>query len=286
MTDTERRTVAVVGAGAIGRPVATQLVTAGHTVAVLDVSEQARAAARADGLTAHARAGQWLRPVEIVVGCLPGPPEIRAALFAAQEVAGTAGWGPEVYVEMATCGVEMVEETRAWCASRGTTYLAVPACGKPPAATLLAGGDPGMVERHRAFLEAIATTVLDLGTAADAMTMKILNQYALLATQTALVEAVEQMAARGWEPRRTAEVLTRCTVRGNVADMLLRRIAGIDRGAGSVALAHKDLTLVDAEVEAAGARRPVFLDPLLATFGATIAAGGAARPSWQAGSQR
>ncbi|MDH6288238.1 NAD(P)-dependent oxidoreductase [Rhodococcus opacus] len=281
VTGSSTYAIAVLGGGAIGSRVAARLAAAGHNVQLLDPSDDARSNAAETGLRAHPQSGGWMRDIDVVVACLPGPDQIRTAVLGDDGLAGNTTASLKLYVEMSTCDLAVAVEVQEWCSDRGAAYVAAPVCGKPPTASLLVGCDPEHRMRWKGLLGTVADTLVDAGSAQDAITLKLLNQYVVLATQTALVAALDHMNTRGWSLQRTAEAMSHCTARGNVLDTLRKRVSGADDGSGSTALAYKDLQLVDGHFATTDDATPPMLTSLVNAFGQAVGAGKGGLPSWR-----
>src|SRR5262245_22422405 len=103
MTDT----IAFIGCGAMGAPIAERLIDAGYTVRLFDPRAEAMAPLVARGGVAATSPRGAATGAVVAFACLPSPEVSRAAAFGADGVIGAASL--RVYVEMSTIGSPTVQ---------------------------------------------------------------------------------------------------------------------------------------------------------------------------------
>lgn len=254
MTPEPIRTVAVLGLGAMGRPMAERLLEAGFDVVVWN-----RTAAKTEALRA--------RGARVAAS----PAEAAAAGVALTILADDAAtWavvdGPEGLLEgLPPGGVHVAASTLSLAAShalserhaaRGQTFVAAPVFGRPDAAArgelrTVAAGPAAALDRLAPVFAAYSARILRVGAEpALGHAAKIAGNLVLAALVEGIAEAMA-LAERAGLPRdRLAEVLA-AFLRSPIADGYAQRMAAEDTTPGfRIALAVKDLDLMDA----AGAR--------------------------------
>jgi 3-hydroxyisobutyrate dehydrogenase len=174
----------------MGNPMARCLVEAGHQLAVHDLRREATA-------DLCARGARWAESPraaadgsEVVFTSLPGPAEVeRAVLDPATGLLGglKAGSG---YVDMTTNALPVVRRIAEACRARGVAMLDAPVSGRPPAMTIMVGGDADAFTACRPLLAAMGRNIFHVGGTGAGCVAKLVTQYLGYAN---LVTALEGM---------------------------------------------------------------------------------------------
>lgn len=232
MTDTPH--VAFLGLGAMGHPMAQNLLGAGFALTVWN-----RTAARADDLVAlGARRAE--RPcdaayaAEVVFLCLPSSDDVRSLLERPDGIFTGARPGTTV-VDCSTIDPNASREFHRAAAERGLRFLEAPLSGgtvgaKNATLTLMIGGDAEALERVRPVLSAVGRNLFHLGGPGAGQTTKLCNQMIFAAQMVAVAEAYTLLADAAIDPALATDVFCASTadcvaVRGRVP------VAGVQPGA-------------------------------------------------------
>jgi 3-hydroxyisobutyrate dehydrogenase-like beta-hydroxyacid dehydrogenase len=255
--------VAVVGAGRMGAAMVGTLRRAGLEVVVFNrTRSRAEAAAEAAGARVAATAREAAAGAEVVVGSLADDAAVGAAYTGVDGI--VAGLQPGTVVcESSTIDPGTVRRLRPVVEDRGARLLDTPVSGSVPAAeagqlTIMAGGDPAALEQARPVLEALAKQVFHVGGLGSGAVMKLAVNAVLHGLNLALSEGLV-LAERAGVARQTAyEVFAASAVAAPYVNY--KRAAFEHPGRSPVAfsleLAGKDLDLVVALAEQAGAPMP------------------------------
>jgi len=228
-------TIAVLGTGAMGAPMAGRLLRAGYPMTVWN-----RTAARTDALAAagarRARSpAEAVADADVVITMLSDGPAVRAVLAAAAPALRPGA----CVVEMSTIGPAAVAEVAALLPDQVDLVDAPVAGGVSAAAegrlTILAGGPAQAVDRVAPILEQLGT-VRRCGAQGSGAALKLVLNTALGTAIAALADTLAVADALGVDRDEALTVLGDGPLRGAVA----RVRAG---GAFAVALAAKDLAL-------------------------------------------
>lgn len=241
-------TIAVLGAGHMGAPIARRLRSAGHDVAAWN-----RTAARTVPL-----AGAGVRVAPTPVAAATGAEIVITMLTDAAAVhhvtsAAAPGLRPGTcLVEMSTIGPAAVHDL-ARRLPAGVDLVDAPVAGSVTAAatgtlTLLAGGEPTAVDRVSPALAALGT-VRRCGGPGSGAALKLVLNTALLTAVTALADTVAVAGAVGVD-RETALAALRAGPLGGAVGR-----AAATGASFAIALARKDLDLALGAVD--GAAVPV-----------------------------
>jgi 3-hydroxyisobutyrate dehydrogenase-like beta-hydroxyacid dehydrogenase len=207
---TDRITLAVLGVGAMGAPIARNLVAAGFPVSVWNRSpERARAVqgARVASTPADAAAG-----ADFVLSMLADDSAVEDVVFGADGVLGSLRRGA-CHVGMSTISVALSRRLAAAHQAAGQSFIAAPVFGRPEAAAarqlwIVTGGAPRDVERAAPVFAALGQGTFDLGDAPQASLAKLLGNFMIASTIEMLAEALAAAEKAGIEPRRFLDLMT------------------------------------------------------------------------------
>ncbi|GAA2010322.1 NAD(P)-dependent oxidoreductase [Catenulispora yoronensis] len=203
--------VAVIGLGAMGNPIARNLLEAGHTVTVWN-----RTAAAADGLVASGarRAATVAEAMAVpVVFSMLSDDRAVTETFLDSGVLAQASPGT-VHVNLATVSADLAREAAKAHAEHSVGYLAAPVFGRVPVAeagalNILVAGDRALIERVQPLLDAIGSKTWLLGDRPEqANVVKILGNYLIACAIQSLSEAVSVAEAHGIDSPHLIDLLT------------------------------------------------------------------------------
>jgi 3-hydroxyisobutyrate dehydrogenase-like beta-hydroxyacid dehydrogenase len=252
--------VAVIGAGRMGAAMAGTLGRAGVEVVVFNRTRaKAEAAADASGATVAATAREAAAAAEVVLSSLADDAAVGAAYTGADGV--VAGLRPGTVVcESSTIDPGTVRRLRPLVEDRGASLLDTPVSGSVSTVeagqlTIMAGGDPEVLDRVRPVLEPLAKQVFHVGELGAGAVMKLVVNSVLHGLNLALAEGLV-LAERAGVDRATAyEVFASSAVAAPF--VLYKREAFEHPGEAPVAfsldLVAKDLELILALADGAGA---------------------------------
>ena len=207
--------VAFIGLGNIGKPMAMNVVNAGHRTTVHDIRPEAATDLLEAGAVWAATPAEAARDSDVVMGSLPGPIEVEAVVMGEGGVLDGAAEGC-IYVDLATSSPSMARRLHHVCAERGISYIDAPVSkGSGPDAadigmlTVMVGGDPGTLERARPALNAIADPerIYHCGPVGAGMVVKLCNNMVSHTTLSVLAEALTLGVKAGVDLETLATVL-------------------------------------------------------------------------------
>jgi 2-hydroxy-3-oxopropionate reductase len=255
-------TIAFIGLGIMGAPMATHLLDAGH-----DVIGVNRSRAPVDRLVEHGGRGaggvaEAAAQAEVVITMLPDSPDVQAVALGPDGIYHNAKPGtlhidcssirPDVAVELAAAGDE-----------HGIRVVDAPVSGGQAGAveaslSIMVGGAAADVERARPLLDTVGGTVVHVGPAGSGQTVKAANQLIVAGHLQLLAEAIVFLEAHEVDTDAAVTVLG-AGLAGSA--VLNRKAAGMlartfDPGF-RVDLHHKDLGIVTSAARAAGVAVPL-----------------------------
>ena len=241
--------VGCIGLGVMGRPMALNLLRAGHAVTV-----HARRAAAMEPLVEHG-ATPAATPAALAAGCeavitmVTGTADVEAVLLGAEGVVQGARRGT-VVIDMSTIDPGATRAMAATLAGHGIDMLDAPVSGGPHGArdgslSIMVGGDADVLARVRPVLDCLGSAVRHMGGHGAGQTTKACNQLLLLVTAQGVAEALVLARRAGLDPGRVREALLGGMASSSVLDFFGDRMVRRDFAAGiETRLYHKDLDIV------------------------------------------
>lgn len=245
-------TVAVLGTGTMGEPIARNLLRAGFDVRVWNRTREKAEQLAADGATVFDAAAEATRGAELVLTILAD------ADSTAETVEKLEFDGGAVWVQSATTGVDGAERLAELAREKGVEFVDAPVLGtRKPAEdaklVVLASGPDDALERAQPLFNAIGQETRRLGPAPNGSKLKMVTNLWLLAVTEGAAEAIALAEGLGLDPR---EFLA--TMKGSQIDtpyLHLKGEAMLERRlAPSFKLKHaeKDASLVLEAAQRAG----------------------------------
>lgn len=173
--------VGFIGTGLMGSRMAGCLLDAGHHLVVHDAFPAAATALRERGAEWADSPREVAERTEVVFTSLPGPDEVEQVFFE-PERGLLAGLRPgSCYIDTTTNSPALFRRIAAACRAKGVEALDCPVTGRAPDMTIMAGGDPAVLEKYRPLLEAMSRGVFYMGEAGQGMVAKGINQFLIYA---------------------------------------------------------------------------------------------------------
>jgi 3-hydroxyisobutyrate dehydrogenase len=196
----------------MGGPMATNLVTAGHTVRAFDPVAALKDAAAEKGAQVFDSGAEAVAEADVVITSLPNGAIVKAvyaeALPAARE--GT------LFIDTSTISVDDAREIHAQAAERGIAQLDAPVSGGVKGATagtlaFMVGGEDEAVERARPVLEPLAGKIIHCGASGTGQAAKLCNNMVLAVQQIVAGEAFVLAEKLGLSAQALFDVITGAT---------------------------------------------------------------------------
>jgi 3-hydroxyisobutyrate dehydrogenase-like beta-hydroxyacid dehydrogenase len=252
--------VAVVGAGRMGAAMAGTLRRAGVEVVVFNrTRSRAEAVAEATGAAVAATAREAAAGAQVVLSSLADDAAVGAAYTGTAGV--LAGLQPGTVVcESSTIDPGTVQRLRPLVEDRGAFLLDTPVSGSVSTVeagqlTIMAGGDPAVLDRVRPVLDPLAKQVFHVGELGSGAVMKLTVNSVLHGLNLALAEGLVLAERAGVERSTAYEVFAASAVAAPFVHYKREAFEHPGRPpvAFSLDLVAKDLDLVLALAARAGA---------------------------------
>jgi len=258
--------IAFIGLGNMGGPMAANLAAAGHSVVGFDLSEASRAAARAAGCAIAEDAVAAVRDADVVITMLPAGKHVRAVWAELAPAAKASA----LFVDSSTIDVESARAVHRIAADNGLASVDAPVSGgtggaKGATLTFMCGGEAAAFDRARPILEKMGRKIVHCGGAGAGQAAKICNNMILGISMIAVSEGFVLAEKLGLDAQALFDVASTssgqcwsltsyCPVPGPVPASPANN--GYKPGFAS-ALMLKDLKLSQEAAQASGASTPL-----------------------------
>ncbi|MEM7407063.1 MAG: NAD(P)-dependent oxidoreductase [Pseudomonadota bacterium] len=207
-------TVAFIGLGVMGYPMAGHLASAGYEVTVYN-----RTRAKAEQWVAEhggrhaATPAEAARGAEIVFGCVGNDDDVRQVV-SGPDGALTAMSEGTIYVDNTTASATLARELEAAARERGIGFLDAPVSGGQAGAengvlTVMVGGEQSVFERAEAAMNCYARAVTLMGPAGAGQLTKMVNQICIAGVVQGLSEAMNFALRSGLDGDLVLEVISK-----------------------------------------------------------------------------
>jgi len=278
---TPPQSVAFLGLGVMGYPMAGHLARARHRVTVYN-----RSPARAEAWVAEYGGRRAPTPqaaaaeAELVFACVGNDDDVRAVTVAANGAFHGMRRGA-IFVDHTTASANVARELSTAARERGFEFIDAPVSGGNVGAvngalTVMCGGDAAALARARPAMLAYAKAVSLLGASGAGQLAKMVNQIAIAGLVQGLAEAIAFGEKSGLDMGAVLDVIGKGAAQSWQMDQRgPTMIAGRFDFGFAVDWMRKDLSLVLDEARRNGARVPV--TALVDQFYADVQAAGGKR---------
>lgn len=259
-------TIAFLGLGHMGGPMAANLIAAGHTVRGFDPVPAAAQAARDHGAATFDSGPEAVAGADVVITMLPNGDLVKSCYA---DVMPAAAPGT-LFIDSSTISVDDAREVHRLALEHGFAQLDAPVSGGVKGATagtlaFMVGGEPEAVERGRTVLEPMAGKIIHCGASGAGQAAKVCNNMVLAVQQIAIGEAFVLAEHLGLDKQSLFDVITGATgncwavqVNCPVPGPVPTSPANNDFQPGfATALMNKDLGLAMAAVRSTGSSAPL-----------------------------
>ncbi len=247
--------VAFLGLGAMGAPMASRLVDAGHEVRLWNRSQGPGGGLVARGADRATTPADAARDAEVVITMLADPPALEQVVFGTNGVSETIS-SEATFVDMSTVGPTAIRAVAGRL--HPVTVLDAPVLGSVPHAeagtlAILVGGEPDALGRCADVLGAMGT-VRHVGPLGAGATVKLASNAAVMSTMVTLGEVLALTDRAGLDPDAVLDAMEMGPL-GSFVDRFRDKVTGrVSRIDFRLALARKDLVLALEEARSAGIR--------------------------------
>ena len=196
--------IGFVGLGIMGKPMSRNLLKAGYSLVVYDLSPASVADAVQAGASPAASAAEAASQAPIIVTMLPDGPEVESAVLGKGGVLEGAKAG-SVVIDMSSINPIVAQKVAAACAQKSVDFIDAPVSGGEPKAiegtlAIMAGGDQRVFERVLPVLQKMGSSVVLAGPVGAGNVTKLANQIMVACNIAAMGEALVLATRAGLDP--------------------------------------------------------------------------------------
>jgi 2-hydroxy-3-oxopropionate reductase len=255
-------TIAFIGLGIMGGPMAGHLVRAGHTVRGVNRSPAPVAKLVAAGGQATASVAEAVRDADLVITMVPDSPDVEGVALGEDGIYAHARPGT-VHIDMSSIRPDVAVGLAAAGREAGIRVLDAPVSGGEAGAleaklSIMVGGEQADFDEVRPVLETLGTTVVLVGPAGSGQTVKAANQLIVAGHYQLLAESITFLRAYGVDTQAALEVLAGGLAGSTVLDRKgASMLAGEFQPGFRIDLHHKDMGIVTAAAREKGVALPL-----------------------------
>ena len=196
--------IGFVGLGIMGKPMAKNLIKAGHELTVFDIAQANVEEVVASGAQKGLSAADVASKVDVVITMLPNSPHVKAVVMGENGVLEGARTGLKL-VDMSSIAPLAPQEIERACAAKGVKMLDAPVSGGEPKAkdgtlAIMVGGEKELFEELKDMLLVMGASAVHCGAIGAGNTTKLANQIVVGVNIAAVAEAFTLVKKAGVDP--------------------------------------------------------------------------------------
>ena len=204
--------IGFIGLGAMGGPMAKNVIKKGYQVKVYDIAQERMAPLLEAGAEAGSSCKDIAETSDIIITMLPSSPHVKEAVLGSSGIIQGIRKG-SILIDMSTIDPLTTREIEKALAEKGVEMLDAPVARGVPAATkgtlaVFVGGAEMTFERCKDVISAMATDIDYVGEIGAGEVVKLVNNLILAVTVCALAEGLVLGIKAGVEPDRLFKALS------------------------------------------------------------------------------
>src|SRR5690606_22190167 len=208
--------IAFIGLGNMGAPMAHNLIKAGHQLTVFDLVPQAVQGLVAAGARAATDAAEAVKGAEIVVTMLPASKHVEA-LYLADDLLSAID-AAALVIDCSTIAPDSARKVAAAAKTRGLDMIDAPVSGGTGGAvagtlTFIVGGEADALQRAMPVLQCMGKNIFHAGAAGAGQVAKICNNMLLGILMAGTSEALALGVANGLDPKVLSDIIAKSSGR-------------------------------------------------------------------------
>lgn len=207
-------TVAFIGLGVMGYPMAGHLAKQGLTTRVYNRTySKAEAWAKEFGGTAHTTPKEAAEGADLVLVCVGNDSDVRQVTTGADGVLSAMSSG-SFLVDHTTASADLALELDAACREQGVAFLDAPVSGGQQGAengalTVMCGGEPHHFDTVQPILAHYSKAVTLMGAASSGQLTKMVNQICIAGLVQGLSEGLHFAEQAGLDQQQVIDVISK-----------------------------------------------------------------------------
>jgi 2-hydroxy-3-oxopropionate reductase len=203
--------IGFIGLGIMGKPMAKNLLKAGHEVVCFDVNKDNVENVVAAGASAAASSADVASRVPLVITMLPNSPHVKSVVMGEGGVLEGAAEGL-ILIDMSSIAPLASQEVEKACAQKKVRMLDAPVSGGEPKAVdgtlaIMVGGEKSLFDEVRDILLVMGSSAVHCGPIGAGNTTKLANQVIVALNIAAVAEAFTLVRKAGVDPHLVFEAI-------------------------------------------------------------------------------
>jgi 2-hydroxy-3-oxopropionate reductase len=203
--------IGFIGLGIMGKPMAKNLLKAGHEIVCYDVIKANVEDVVKAGAKAAASSKAVAEQCAHIVTMLPNSPHVKEVVMGPGGILEGAKAGT-IVIDMSSIAPLASQEIEAACAKKGVKMIDAPVSGGEPKAVdgtlaIMVGGDEGVFNSVKEILLKMGASAVHCGTIGAGNTTKLANQVIVACNIAALSEALMLAKKAGVDPQKVFDAI-------------------------------------------------------------------------------
>ena len=197
--------IGFIGLGIMGRPMAKNLIKAGHELVVVDFNKEAVKDVESNGASSAGSPAEVLKQVDLVITMLPNSPHVKTVALGENGLIEAAAAG-KTLIDMSSIAPGASQEVAEGLAAKGMDMLDAPVSGGEPKAidgtlaVMVGGNKKEVFDKYKDILDIMAGSVVYVGKIGAGNTTKLCNQVVVALNIAAVSEAMVLAKKAGVDP--------------------------------------------------------------------------------------
>ncbi|NHN56942.1 2-hydroxy-3-oxopropionate reductase [Calidifontibacter sp. DB0510] len=254
--------IAVIGLGIMGGPMAANLVKAGYSVTGYNLhADKVQQLVDAGGKGADSIADA-VKDADVIITMVPDSPDVETVALGEDGLIAHATKGA-LWIDTSSIRPDVAVEVAKQATDAGLEALDAPVSGGEKGAieatlSIMVGGEPAAFERAKPVLDAVGGTVVHVGPSGSGQTVKAANQLIVAGTIELVAEALVFLEAYGVDTDAAIKVLAGGLAGNRILDNKAASMVAREFNPGfRVDLHHKDMGIVTSAAREAGVAIPL-----------------------------
>ena len=251
MKPAKEKRVGLVGVGAMGKPMALNIMKANFPLTVYDAREESLAEMREFGAEVCESASDLGKGADVVVVMVRTYPQIKQVVFPPEGVLSGMRSGSALIVMSSISPLE-IKDLEKVAGERGVSVIDAPVSGGRKGAqdgtlTIMVGGDAKVIENQDDILKAVGKNIYHVGEVGHGQAFKMINQLLVAANIVSVAEALILARKLGLDLSLLLEIISNSDGDSRVWRTRVPRILNNDlRSGGALNILVKDTrTIMD-----------------------------------------
>lgn len=203
--------IGFIGLGIMGKPMAKNLLKAGYSLTVYDITKANVDELVSVGAKAGTSASDVASKSDIVITMLPNSPHVKTVVMGENGVLQGAKPGT-ILIDMSSIAPLASQEVEKACAAKSVRMLDAPVSGGEPKAidgtlAIMVGGDKALFDEVRDILLVMGSSAVHCGSIGAGNTTKLANQIIVGLNIAAVSEAFTLVKKAGVDPQLVFEAI-------------------------------------------------------------------------------